>query len=123
LKVPGPTTTVATLDVDRQNVPALAIEARFPNIAFQTTMVAKICVAARETSIFLAFKMLSYVSQVIGHECDTIPRFRSRLGHYLWNATLMPFSSPQAEMPSLTSFLRPPLGLGTGLAFSLQNRN
>ena len=28
-----------------------------------------------------------------------------------------------AEMPSLRSFLRPPLGLGTGLAFSLQNRN
>ena len=27
-----------------------------------------------------------------------------------------------AEMPSLRSFLRPPLRLGTGLAFSLQNR-
>jgi hypothetical protein len=93
--VPGPTTTVATLDVDRQNVPDLASKASFPNIAFQTTMVAKICVAAREASIFLAFKVLSYVSQVIGHEFDTIPRFRSRLGHYFWDATLMPFSSPQ----------------------------
>jgi hypothetical protein len=28
-----------------------------------------------------------------------------------------------AEMLSLRSFLRPPLELGTGLAFSLQNRN
>jgi hypothetical protein len=93
--VPGPTTTVATLDVYRQNVPALASKGRFPNIAFQTTMVAKICVAAREASIFLAFKILSYVSQVIGHEFDTIPSFRSRLGHYLWNATLMPISTPQ----------------------------
>jgi hypothetical protein len=51
--VPGSTTTVAALDVDRQNVPALAIKARFPNIAFQTTMVAKIGVASREASIFL----------------------------------------------------------------------
>jgi hypothetical protein len=86
-------------------------------------MVAKICVTPHEARIFLAFKVLSYVSQVIGHEFDTIPSFRSSLGHYLWDATLMPFSSPQAEMPSLRSFLRPPLGLGTGLAFSLQNRN
>jgi hypothetical protein len=77
--VPGSTTTVAALDVDRQNVPALAIKARFPNIAFQTTMVAKIGVAAREASIFLAFKILSYVSQVIGHKFDTLPSFRSRL--------------------------------------------
>jgi hypothetical protein len=77
--VPGSTTTVAALDVDRQNVPALAIKARFPNIAFQTTMVAKIGVAAREASIFLVFKILSYVSQVIGHKFDTLPSFRSRL--------------------------------------------
>jgi len=88
--VPGPTTTVATLDVDRQNVPALAIKARFPNIAFQTTMVAKIGVAARKASIFLAFKILSYVSQVIGHKFDTLPSFCSRLArifHELLAAT------------------------------------
>jgi len=121
--VPGPTTTVATLDVDRQNIPALAIKARFPNIAFQTTMAAKICVASREASIFLAFKILVYVSQVIGHEFDTLASFRSGLRHHLWNATLMPFSTPPAEMLSLRGFFCFPIGLGTGLAFSLQNRN
>jgi hypothetical protein len=121
--VPGPTTTIATLDVDRQNVPALGIKARFPNIAFQTTMVAKICVASSKASIFLAFKILFNVSQVIGHEFDTLSSFRSRLRHYLWDATLMPFSTPQAEMLSLRGFLCPPLGFGTGLASSPQNRN
>jgi hypothetical protein len=81
--VPGPATTVTTFDVDRQNIPALAIKARFPNIAFQTTMVAKIRVASREASIFLVFKILSYVSQVIGHEFDTLPKFRSEPSHHL----------------------------------------
>jgi hypothetical protein len=77
--VPGPATTVAALDVDRQNGPALAVKARFPNIAFQTTMMAKIGVASSEASIFLVFKILSYVSQVIGHDLAPLPSFRSRL--------------------------------------------
>jgi hypothetical protein len=86
-------------------------------------MVAKIGVASREASIFLVFKILSYVSQVIGHECDPVPSFRSRIGYYLWNATLMPFSTPEAEMLSLRGFFCPLLGLGTGLASSIQDRN
>jgi hypothetical protein len=77
--VPGPATTVATLDVDRQNGPALASKARFSNIAFHTTMVAKIGVASSEASIFFVFKILFYVSQVIEHEFETSPIFPSRL--------------------------------------------
>jgi hypothetical protein len=60
--VPGLATTVTTLDVNRQNVSALAIKARFSNIAFQTTTAAKIGVTSREASIFLVFKILFYVS-------------------------------------------------------------
>ena len=79
MKVPGPATTIAALDVDRQNGPALAIKARFPNIAFQTTMMAKIGVASSEASIFLVFKILFYVRQVIGHDFAPLPNFRSKL--------------------------------------------
>jgi len=77
--VPGPATTIAALDVDRQNRPALATKARLPNIAFHTTMMAKIRVASSEASIFSIFKILSYVSQVVEHELDTKPSFRSKL--------------------------------------------
>lgn len=121
--MPGLTTTVATLDVDRQNVPALAIKARFPHIAFKTTTVAKVGVTSREASIFFVFKILFYVSQVIGHELHTLPSFRSKRGHYLWSATLMPFSPSEAEILSLRGFLCALLELGTGLASSLRKRN
>jgi hypothetical protein len=91
--VPGLTTTVATFDVNRQNLPTLAIKARFPHIALQATMVAKVGVTSRKASIFFVFKIISYVSQVIGHEFDTLPSFHSKRGHYLRNATPMPFIS------------------------------
>jgi hypothetical protein len=102
--VPGLTTTVATFDVNRQNHRTLAIKARFPHIALQTTMVAKVGVTSRKASIFLVFKIVFYVSQVIGHEFDTLPSFPSKRGHYLWDATLMPFYIPGAEMLSLRGF-------------------
>jgi hypothetical protein len=91
-KVPGPATTVATFDVDRQNSSALAIKARFPNIAFQTTMLTEIRVAVREASIYLAFKVIFYFSQVIGHELHTLSTFISGFRQLLWNATVMPIS-------------------------------
>jgi hypothetical protein len=62
LKVPGITTTVTTLDVDRQNFPVQARKACLPNVAFQTALLAKISVTSGEASIFPVFKIISYVS-------------------------------------------------------------
>jgi hypothetical protein len=91
-KAPGPTTTVATFDIDRQNSPALALKTRFPNIAFQTTMLTEIRVAVREASIYFTLKVIFYFSQVIRHEFHTLSTCISGHRHLLWNATVMPFS-------------------------------
>jgi hypothetical protein len=62
-------------------------------------------------------------AKLSGMSIDTLPSFRSKRGHYLWNATLMPFYAPEAEMLSLRDFLCTLLELGTGLAFSVGNKS
>jgi hypothetical protein len=55
-------------------------------------MLTEIRVAVREASIYLAFKVIFYFSQVIGHEFHTLSTFISGFRQLLWNATVMPFS-------------------------------